>query len=77
MSLRRNFSRKGKFFLFVLYVLWNVLEKVYEEENLLENLIFMLLQPRIMSHYHTSHNQPENCLWTDKYQPQNAKQVSI
>ncbi|KAK4429658.1 ATPase family AAA domain-containing protein 5 [Sesamum alatum] len=34
-----------------------------------------LLEERIMSHYHTCHNQPENCLWTDKYQPQNAKQV--
>ncbi|KAG8378276.1 hypothetical protein BUALT_Bualt08G0120700 [Buddleja alternifolia] len=34
-----------------------------------------LLQERIMSHYHTCHNQPENCLWTDKYQPQNAEQI--
>ncbi|KAK6132312.1 hypothetical protein DH2020_033936 [Rehmannia glutinosa] len=34
-----------------------------------------LLEERIMSHYHTSQNQPENCLWTDKYQPQNAKQI--
>ncbi|KAI3464505.1 hypothetical protein Pfo_021168 [Paulownia fortunei] len=34
-----------------------------------------VLQERIMSHYHTCQNQPENCLWTDKYQPQNAKQI--
>ncbi|KAL0360233.1 UNVERIFIED_CONTAM: ATPase family AAA domain-containing protein 5 [Sesamum radiatum] len=34
-----------------------------------------LLEERIMSHYHTCHNQPENCLWTDKYQPQNARQI--
>ncbi|KAK6132006.1 hypothetical protein DH2020_034232 [Rehmannia glutinosa] len=34
-----------------------------------------LLEERIMSHYHTCQNQPENCLWTDKYQPQNAKQI--
>ncbi|XP_073124671.1 uncharacterized protein [Henckelia pumila] len=33
------------------------------------------LQERIMSNYNTSHNQPENCLWTDKYRPQNAKQI--
>ncbi|GFP89794.1 ATPase family aaa domain-containing protein 5 [Phtheirospermum japonicum] len=34
-----------------------------------------LLEERIMSHYHTSQNQTKNCLWTDKYQPQNAKQI--
>ncbi|KAL3638815.1 hypothetical protein CASFOL_016722 [Castilleja foliolosa] len=34
-----------------------------------------LLEERIMSHYQTSHNQTKNCLWTDKYQPQNAKQI--
>ncbi|KAL0314309.1 UNVERIFIED_CONTAM: ATPase family AAA domain-containing protein 5 [Sesamum angustifolium] len=34
-----------------------------------------LLEERIMSHYHTCRNQPENCLWTDKYQPQNARQI--
>ncbi|KAL6525090.1 hypothetical protein OROMI_030683 [Orobanche minor] len=34
-----------------------------------------LLEERIMSHYHTSQNQTKNCLWSDKYQPQNAKQV--
>ncbi|XP_073315237.1 uncharacterized protein [Primulina huaijiensis] len=33
------------------------------------------LQERIMSNYNTSHNQHENCLWTDKYRPQNAKQI--
>ncbi|EYU22957.1 hypothetical protein MIMGU_mgv1a020951mg [Erythranthe guttata] len=31
--------------------------------------------PEIMSHYHTCQNQPVNYLWTDNYQPQNAKQV--
>ncbi|CAA0809944.1 P-loop containing nucleoside triphosphate hydrolases superfamily protein [Striga hermonthica] len=36
---------------------------------------FLLLLFRIMSHYHTSQNLTENCLWTDKYQPQNAKQI--
>ncbi|KAH6782670.1 hypothetical protein C2S51_007963 [Perilla frutescens var. frutescens] len=44
-------------------------------ENLDPELQEKLLQERIMSHYHTSHNQPENCLWTDKYRPQNAKQI--
>ncbi|KAL3641271.1 hypothetical protein CASFOL_016239 [Castilleja foliolosa] len=34
-----------------------------------------LLGERIMSHYHTSPNQTKNCLWTDKHQPQNAKQI--
>ncbi|KAL8059670.1 hypothetical protein ABFX02_03G101700 [Erythranthe guttata] len=34
-----------------------------------------LLEERIMSHYHTCQNQPVNYLWTDNYQPQNAKQV--
>ncbi|KAL2467727.1 P-loop containing nucleoside triphosphate hydrolase superfamily protein [Forsythia ovata] len=34
-----------------------------------------LLQERIMSHYHSCRSQPENCLWTDKYQPENSLQV--
>lgn len=42
--------------------------------NLDTELHEKLLHERITSHYHTSHN-PENCLWTDKYQPQNAKQI--
>ncbi|CAA2949361.1 Hypothetical predicted protein [Olea europaea subsp. europaea] len=34
-----------------------------------------LLQERIMSHYHSCRNQSENCLWIDKYQPENSLQV--
>ncbi|PIN16178.1 hypothetical protein CDL12_11174 [Handroanthus impetiginosus] len=34
-----------------------------------------LHQERIISHYHAGHNHPENCLWTDKYQPQTSKQI--
>lgn len=33
------------------------------------------LHERIIYNYNTSHYQPENCLWTDKYRPQNAKQI--
>ncbi|CAK9154618.1 unnamed protein product [Ilex paraguariensis] len=33
------------------------------------------LEERIMSHYHGSGNQPENSLWTDKYQPGKAFEV--
>ncbi|KAL3840005.1 hypothetical protein ACJIZ3_024596 [Penstemon smallii] len=44
-------------------------------ESLASELEDTLLQERIMSHYHTCHSQPENSLWTDKYQPQNAKQI--
>ncbi|KAL1533632.1 hypothetical protein AAHA92_33492 [Salvia divinorum] len=49
--------------------------KIHLGGNLDRQLEEKLLQERIMSHYHTSHNQPENCLWTDKYQPLNAKQI--
>ncbi|KAL6512020.1 hypothetical protein OROGR_021617 [Orobanche gracilis] len=35
-----------------------------------------LFEERIMSHYHTSQNLIKNCLCTNKYQPQNAKQIS-
>ncbi|XP_042034946.1 uncharacterized protein LOC121781273 isoform X1 [Salvia splendens] len=49
--------------------------KIHLGGNLDSQLEEKLLQERIMSHYHTSHNQPENCLWTDKYQPLNAKQI--
>ncbi|XP_047963216.1 uncharacterized protein LOC125207783 isoform X1 [Salvia hispanica] len=49
--------------------------KIHLGGNLDRQLEEKLLQERIMSHYHASHNQPENCLWTDKYQPLNAKQI--
>ncbi|XP_057795779.1 uncharacterized protein LOC131011898 isoform X2 [Salvia miltiorrhiza] len=49
--------------------------KIHLGGNLDLQLEDKLLQERIMSHYHTSHNKPENCLWTDKYQPQNAKEI--
>lgn len=38
---------------------------------------WFMLKHRIMSNYHSCQNQPENCIWTDKYQPQNAKKVNI
>ncbi|XP_051139529.1 uncharacterized protein LOC127257195 isoform X2 [Andrographis paniculata] len=34
-----------------------------------------LLRERTVSHQHACPSRPVNCLWTDKYQPQNAKQV--
>ncbi|KAL8485596.1 hypothetical protein ACS0TY_027763 [Phlomoides rotata] len=43
--------------------------------NMESELQDKLLRERIMSNYHTCQNQPENCIWTDKYQPQNAKKI--
>ncbi|GER37747.1 replication factor C large subunit [Striga asiatica] len=51
------------------------IESLQDHGSLKAEVQDRLLEERIMSHYHTSQNLTESCLWTDKYQPQNAKQI--